>query len=177
MFQAVDPSGGVCRQIYDVASLNSVPERNESKAVEGFYAWSYFDSLKEVKSLRLRRFEQVKKKLMEIPEVERSAMLKADVFRKYTVPSKYFDTIFKLIQTKLLQYCTRYNYNEVRSHHCFVLQGQEVDDYCAVATCQMIVTTVITTRRIKLHPHLVTALVQVALQTSLQDISPLPATI
>ena len=75
---------------------------------------------------------------MEIPEVERTAMLKADVFRKYTVESKYFDTIFKLIQTKLLQYCTHYNYNEVRSHHCFVLQGQEVDDYCAVATCQMI---------------------------------------
>jgi hypothetical protein len=138
MFQAIDPSGAVSRQIYDVASLTAVPERNERKAVEGFYAWSYLDSLKEVKSLRLRRFEQVKKKLMEIPEVERMAMLKADVFRKYTVESKYFDAIFKLIQTKLLQYCTHYNYNEVRSHHCFVLQGQEVDDYCAVATCQMI---------------------------------------
>jgi hypothetical protein len=138
MFQAVDPSGAFCRQIYDVASLNAVPERNERPAIEGFYAWSYLDSLKKAKSARLRRFEQVKKSLMEIPEVERTAMLKADVFRKYTELSKYYDKIFSLIQTKLLQYCTHYNYNEVRSHHCFVLQGQEVDDYCAVATCQMI---------------------------------------
>ncbi len=50
----------------------------------------------------MRRFEQVKKSLMRIPEVERTAMMKADVFRKYTVTSKYFDTIFKLVQTKLL---------------------------------------------------------------------------
>jgi hypothetical protein len=110
MFEAIDPSGAVSRQIYDVASLNAVPEKNDRRAVEGFYAWSYLDSIKEAKTARLRRFEQVKKSLMEIPEVERTAMLQADVFRKYTVTSKYFDTIFKLVQTKLLQYCTHYNY-------------------------------------------------------------------
>lgn len=40
--------------------------------------------------------------------------------------------------TKQLQFCTHYNYNEIRSHHCFVLHAQQKWDYCAVATCQMI---------------------------------------
>ncbi len=138
MFEAVDPSGAAIRQIYDVASLNPVPEQKERRSIEGFYAWSYLDSLKEAKASRLRRYEQVKKNFLEIPEAERIAMLKADVFRKYIVESKYLDKFSRFLKTKLLQYCTHYNYDEVRSHHCFVLQGQEVDDYCAVATCQMI---------------------------------------
>ena len=44
----------------------------------------------------------------------------------------------KINATKQLQFCTHYNYNEARSHHCFVLHAQQVNDYCAVATCQMI---------------------------------------
>jgi hypothetical protein len=138
MFEAVSPSRELCRQIYDVASLKAVPEKPEKPAIEGFYAWSYLDSMKEAKSIRLRKFDQFKKKVAEIPEVERAAILKTDVFRRYVDVSKFSSVILKLIQTKLLQYCTHYNYSEPRSHHCFVLQGQEVDDYCAVATCQMI---------------------------------------
>ncbi len=40
MFEALDPTGAICRQIYDVASLNAVPEKNDGRAVEGFYVWS-----------------------------------------------------------------------------------------------------------------------------------------
>jgi hypothetical protein len=138
MFEAVNSSGAVIRQIYDVASLKAVPEKPDRPSIEGFYAWSYLDSLKETKNIRLRKFDQFKKKIAEIPEVERNAILAADVLRKYVDVTKYGDIIKKLTQTKLLQYCTHYNYTEARSHHCFVLQGQQVDDYCAVATCQMI---------------------------------------
>ena len=138
MFNAVDQNGRAHRQIYDVASLHAVPEKKEMNKIEGFYAWSFLDSIKEARSTKLRRFEQYKKKFSEIPETERSAMIKADVFSKYAAVSKYSDIVLKLVKTKLLQYCTHYNYTETRSHHCFVLQGQQVDDYCAVATCQMI---------------------------------------
>lgn len=136
MFKAVDATGSATRHIFDVASLAPVPE-NKGKAVEGFFAWSYLDSLTDqMKSARSRQYEEASKSLKEIPEKERASMMKAEVFGKYV--SKYIGTIFPLIQTKLLQYCTHYNYDETRSHHCFVLQGQQVDDYCAVATCQMI---------------------------------------
>ena len=46
--------------------------------------------------------------------------------------------MFPLFYTKQLQFCPHYAYNEARSHHCFILHGQQEWDYCAVATCQMI---------------------------------------
>ena len=45
---------------------------------------------------------------------------------------------FSRTTTKLLQFCSHYAYNAARGHHCFSLHGQQVNDYCAVATCQMI---------------------------------------
>jgi hypothetical protein len=136
MFSAVDASGASTRHIFDVASLKPVPER-KGEAVEGFYAWSYLDSAPEgAKNTRLRQYEENKKSLGEIPEREKALMLKTAVLGKYV--SKYTDIIISWFEKKLLQYCTHYNYTEPRSHHCFVLQGQQVDDYCAVATCQMI---------------------------------------
>ncbi|MDH7556483.1 MAG: C39 family peptidase [Candidatus Methanosuratincola sp.] len=138
MFQAVDPTGATSRHIFDVASLSQVPERKERLALEGFFAWSYIESLTdEIKSARLRQYEQLRGSLNEIPEGERLAMLKAETIQQYA-KSGYVDTILKLVKTKLLQYCTHYDYKEARSHHCFVLQGQQLDDYCAVATCQMV---------------------------------------
>ena len=49
-----------------------------------------------------------------------------------------FPLKYSIGATKLLQYCTHYGHTHARSHHCFVLHGQQVNDYCAVATCQMI---------------------------------------
>ena len=46
--------------------------------------------------------------------------------------------VYTRTATKLLQYCTHYGHTHARSHHCFSLKGQQVNDYCAVATCQMI---------------------------------------
>jgi hypothetical protein len=40
--------------------------------------------------------------------------------------------------TKRLQFCPHYADTHARGHHCFSLKAQEVDDYCAVATCQMV---------------------------------------
>lgn len=136
MFNAIDPRGAKTRHIFDVASLNPVPEKTE-RPVEGFYAWSYLDSLTEQsKNAGLRQYEENKQKLREIPEREKALMLSKDIFGKYV--SVYDRVIIPWFKTKLLQYCTHYKHNETRSHHCFVLQGQQVDDYCAVATCQMI---------------------------------------
>jgi hypothetical protein len=138
MFSAVDPSGALCRQIYDVASLKPVPERNDRPAIEGFYAWSYLDSLKTIRSTRIKRYDQIKKNLMQISEFDRTAILSKDTISKNLLISKFAQKAVSLIDTKLLQFCTHYKTTETRSHHCFVLQGQEIDDYCAVATCQMI---------------------------------------
>jgi hypothetical protein len=138
MFQAINQRGAASRHIFDGASLAPVPERKEKTEIEGFFAWSYLESLTDaMKKARLRQYNQVNKKLRRIPEIERTAMLKAKVFKQY-LKSDYVGTIVKFGATKLLQYCTHYNYSETRSHHCFVLQGQQVNDYCAVATCQMI---------------------------------------
>ena len=138
MFQAINPRGAASRHIFDGASLAPVPERKEKTEIEGFFAWSYLDSLThQMKRSRLRQYYQVNKKLQEIPEIERIAILEAEVIKQYLI-SDYVAAIVKFGTTKLLQYCTHYNYSEARSHHCFVLQGQEKNDYCAVATCQMI---------------------------------------
>ncbi|MEM4656790.1 MAG: hypothetical protein QXX77_00015 [Candidatus Methanosuratincola sp.] len=140
MVRAVDPAGATSQHIFDVASLSPVPERKdkERRPREGFFAWSYIESLTdEMKRERLKQYEQLRKRLNEIPEAERVAMLKAEIIQQYA-KSAYVESILKFVKTGLLQYCTHYTYNEARSHHCFVLHGQQLDDYCAVATCQMV---------------------------------------
>jgi hypothetical protein len=47
------------------------------------------------------------------------------------------DVIFR-VTTRELAFCSHYRSTEARSHHCFVLHAQQVNDYCAVATCQMV---------------------------------------
>jgi hypothetical protein len=138
MFEAVDPTGAACRYIFDIASLAAVPEKKPGREIEGFYAWSYLESLTEqVKTAQSKRYEIINKKLREIPERDRNAMLKAEVFAKYA-KSAYVIGQISLMKTKQLQFCPHYNYNEAQSHHCFVLHAQQRNDYCAVATCQMI---------------------------------------
>jgi len=124
------------RVIFDVASLDVIPERPKRPNSEGAYAWSFLESLTDnERSRRLDRYRRHEK-------ARRS--LSASARRKLTA-AKSFPGMLDLIRFKLkktisrtLQYCDHYDETEPRSHHCFSLHAQEVNDYCAVATCQMV---------------------------------------
>jgi hypothetical protein len=133
----IDGPSGKKRAIFDVASLARVPEQVEGGTQrEGFVAWSFYDALtdKERKS-RLARFKKVDADVSGL-----SARLRKEVLAARTVLGAIdvLKPVFRRTVTKLLQYCTHYGHTHARSHHCFSLHGQQVDDYCAVATCQMI---------------------------------------
>jgi hypothetical protein len=133
----IDGPRGKGRAIFDVASLARVPEmRDNDRHREGFVAWSFYDSLsdKERRS-RLARFSKVEKDVSGLSARQRKALLAA---RTIGVAVDVLKLAYSRTSTKLLQYCSHYGYTHARSHHCFSLHGQQVDDYCAVATCQMI---------------------------------------
>jgi hypothetical protein len=135
MFDVQGPNGHA-RAIYDVASLARVPEKPMGEAREGFYAWSMYDAIPDAdRRLRLNRFKKVDTDRTSFTVKERNALLAArtlsPVLRKVKLP-------YRQQITRLLQFCNHYAYDHARSHHCFSLHGQQVDDYCAVATCQMI---------------------------------------
>ncbi|MCW4005610.1 MAG: C39 family peptidase [Candidatus Bathyarchaeota archaeon] len=137
MFEAVDPRGARSKHVFDVASLTAVPIKKEMPNIEGAYAWSFLDAMKEKRTKGASEYTKVAKRLDEIPSAERVSLLKTRTLKRAFTP-KYVGEILRIVQTKLLQYCNHYNYTESRSHHCFVLHGQQVNDYCAVATAQMI---------------------------------------
>jgi hypothetical protein len=135
MFE-IEGATGPSRVIYDVSSLTRVPDKPEGPESEGFYAWSYYDSLSDdARRQGLARFKKVEKDLTSLTPKVRRDILAARTLASVIdlVPLKYSRNV-----TRLLQYCTHYGYTHARSHHCFVLHGQQVNDYCAVATCQMI---------------------------------------
>jgi len=137
MFE-VDDGNTKTQAIYDVSSLTRVPMKPERPDSEGFHAWSFYDSLSEGdRKKRLARFKKVEAERGAIPEKLRREMLAA---RSLTAVYAKFEPVlaYRRTVTKLLQYCTHYGHTHARSHHCFVLHGQQVNDYCAVATCQMI---------------------------------------
>lgn len=137
MFELLDEQGQPRRLIFDVADLTPIPEgRPEAGDMEGAYAWSFYESLSErsrrarilrfgaIDELRVRRASEARPDLRGEISIARIANLE---LAKWTV--KY---------TRQLQFCTHYLASEARSHHSFVLHGQQKNDYCAVATCQMI---------------------------------------
>lgn len=124
------------RVIYDVSSLSRVPETSEAAGREGFTAWSFYGALTdEARKQRLARFRKEDEDRDSVPAPVRREILAArslePVLEKVKIP-------FSRNVTGLLQFCSHYGHAHARSHHCFVLHGQQVDDYCAVATCQMI---------------------------------------
>jgi hypothetical protein len=138
MFEMADEQGMQKRLIFDIADYSLIPEKPPKPGIEGAYAWSFYDSLPEdVRKLRLKRYDQSDKWRREMPEKIRKDL---KISRTLTPFINIKDLIckIKINVTKQLQFCTHYNYNESRSHHCFVLHAQQVNDYCAVATCQMI---------------------------------------
>lgn len=127
---------GRSRAIYDVSSLARVPEKPEGEAREGFYAWSYYDAIPDgERKRRLDRFKKVEADRAAVPAKVRRELATA---RTLASALEKLPLKFSLNVSRLLQYCTHYSHTHARSHHCFVLHGQQVDDYCAVATCQMI---------------------------------------
>jgi hypothetical protein len=135
MFE-IKTAKGQSQAIYDISSLDRVPDKPKGKDSEGFYAWSYYDSLSDSdRRARLARFSKVEGDLTGL-----STALRRDILAARALPSLLDKAAlnFRSTVTGLLQYCTHYPYTNPRSHHCFVLHGQQVNDYCAVATCQMI---------------------------------------
>lgn len=138
MFEVVESSGAKAQAIYDVSSYTRVPMKPERPGAEGFHAWSFYGSLSDDdRKKRLARFKKVEAERTAVPEKLRREMLAArtllSVYDRFTAVLVYRRQV-----TKLLQYCNHYGHTHARSHHCFVLHGQQVNDYCAVATCQMI---------------------------------------
>jgi len=133
----IDGPAGKQRAIFDVASLARVPEKGEDQS-EGFVAWSFYDALSDdERKRRLARFKKVEGDVTGLTTRMSKAVLAArTVGAAVAVLNPVFR--FRRTVTKLLQYCTHYGHTHARSHHCFVLHGQQVNDYCAVATCQMI---------------------------------------
>jgi hypothetical protein len=137
MFDVVNEQKGKSRLIYDVAALSRIPEATEVRAsTEGAYAWSFYGALTEnIRAANIEKHESINSWRMAIPKRLRTDLVRARTFKPYG------DRIicpFKLNVSKQLQYCTHYNSTEARSHHCFSLHGQQVNDYCAVATAQMV---------------------------------------
>lgn len=127
---------GKSQVIYDVASLVQVPKKPEGDDREGFYAWSFYDSLSDPdRKQRIARFRKVEADRTSVPTKLRREIVAARTLT--SVAEKLPIEIRKSI-TRLLQFCTHYSHSHARSHHCFALHGQQLDDYCAVATCQMI---------------------------------------
>ncbi|HET7791898.1 MAG TPA: hypothetical protein VFL64_00815 [Rhizobacter sp.] len=137
MFE-VDDGNATTQAIYDVSSLTRVPLKPERAGSEGFHAWSFYGALSDAeRKKRLARFKKVEAERGAIPDKIRREMLTA---RSLLSVHDKLDAVlvYRRKVTKLLQYCTHYGHTHARSHHCFVLHGQQVNDYCAVATCQMI---------------------------------------
>ena len=128
--------GAAVRLIYDVASLAPIPELGDRKDREGAFAWSFYDSLSDAeRRARVRRFAAADDARLAIDARARQAIASARSLQSVRdlVAFRWSRTT-----TKLLQYCNHYPYTHARGHHCFSLHAQQVDDYCAVATCQMI---------------------------------------
>jgi hypothetical protein len=134
MFHAKSPEKST-RVIFDVADLSPIPE-NPRPEREGAYAWSFYDALSDNdRRARSRRFAQADDARTALSSRVRAAISSARSLQ--AVVSK-IDWRFRSTVTKLLEYCSHYPYTHARGHHCFSLHAQQVNDYCAVATCQMI---------------------------------------
>jgi hypothetical protein len=133
----IEGPAGKKRAIFDVASLARVPEQGEVGGErEGFFAWSFYDALSDdERKRRLARFKKAEGDVTGLSAKLRKAVLAA---RTVAGSVSVLKPAFRRTVTRLLQYCNHYAYTHARSHHCFSLHGQQVNDYCAVATCQMI---------------------------------------
>ena len=139
MFGMLDHRGDPARLIFDVADFSLIPESpSEAGPVtrEGAYAWSFYGSLSEDdRSARLARFNAIDQIRLQQTNEGRTMLRRHNRLSNLVV---IVPPPWTVECTRQLQFCSHYSANEARSHHCFMLHGQQVNDYCAVATCQMI---------------------------------------
>ncbi len=123
--------------IFDISDFSLIPEKPEKENSEGAYSWSFLDTLNK------RAVASRKKRYLAAVELARKVFGKeygtniyafADLARVRELAK----LAYKVRNEKKLQFCTHYGHNEDGSHHCFILHAQQVNDYCSVATCQMI---------------------------------------
>ena len=124
--------------IFDIADFSPIPDRAQKEDMEGAYSWSFLDAIDK------RSAASRKKKYLAEAELTRKVFGKefgvdaiyriTDVYKVRDLAKVAFKTRFE----KKLQFCTHYTHDEDGSHHCFILHAQQVNDYCSVATCQMI---------------------------------------
>lgn len=135
MFEVSGPRGAA-RAIFDVASFERVPERKEGDDREGFFAWSVYDSIPEPeRRQRVTRFKKIEADRLSIKPALRKEITAA---RTLTPVLDKLKWTLAQNHVHLLEFCDHYGHTHARSHHCFALHAQQVNDYCAVATCQMI---------------------------------------
>lgn len=136
LFELSREGGAPVRLVLDGPSLAVVPEQAPADGREGDSAWSFYASLdEEARKARLRRFNVGEKARLEAgPALLKKIQATQSIA---TLSSNIAVGVLKPV-SKTLQFCSHYLATEARSHHCFVLHAQQKSDYCAVATCQMI---------------------------------------
>lgn len=124
------------RLIFDVASLEPVPEVRRDNNRDGTGAWSFYDDLSDdERAARIERFGRRDAERGELALDVKDDLLSLVHIRDMVGQIKPGDWLGR---TRHLAFCSHYGSSEPRSHHSFVLHGQQKDDYCAVATCEMI---------------------------------------
>ena len=123
--------------IFDISDFSIIPDKPPKEDSEGAYSWSYLDSINK------RTIPARKKRYAEFANQAKRVFGKAygpDIYGISEIV-KVIDIAKLVIKTRIekkLQFCTHYKHDEDGSHHCFILHAQQVNDYCSVATCQMI---------------------------------------
>ncbi len=123
--------------IFDVSNFEIIHGKPEKEDFEGAYAWSFLDSIgkREIPS-RVKRYA----KAADITRKVFNGELGPEIYRinDLYIVIDLSKLVFKTHNEKKLQFCTHFRHDETGSHHCFILHAQQVNDYCSVATCQMI---------------------------------------
>jgi hypothetical protein len=137
MFEMTDDQGQPARLIFDVADYTLIPESaREAGEREGSYAWSFYGSLPEDERRRRLDLYNQFDGLRTQRAADGRALLRTEtsIAKLAAMEAARWSIVFN----RQLQFCTHYTATEARSHHCFSLHAQQKNDYCAVATCQMI---------------------------------------
>ena len=136
MFMLADKKSVQHKLIFDVVSLAPIPIAKSEN--EGAFAWSYYESISdEIRASSIKKYKKIEAVRARLSTSVQARLVKEPYIAKLSdVVVRWID--IEKTKTKELQFCHHYDYNEARSHHCFVLHGQQLDNYCAVATCQMV---------------------------------------
>jgi hypothetical protein len=137
------------RVILDIPTLEKVEEAKPDVEKEGAYAYSFYDAIKsDERKERLNIFEKFDERRLEAPRELREALPASRTLNTRLIVShaEILTPLVYYFYGRKLQFCSHYNDSfglimpipTGKGHHCFILHAQQKWDYCAVATCQMI---------------------------------------